>query len=124
VRDVERQQRRQGRDHRIALGVGTAKEAANHLRPPAAAAAVMDGKQPAVLRRSDDVTPRHRRQAQITTHQMQIVARKQRDVSRLQRDAFAALSVNPDTKVAFDDIVIDDSAQRRPGASGYTSHNA
>ena len=113
VRDVELEQRRQGRDHRIALGAGTTKEATNHLRP-SACAAMMDGKQPAVLRRLNDVTARHRRQAQVAAHQMQIVARKQRDVSRPQRDALSVLSVNSDTKVAFDDVVIDDQVGRRP----------
>ena len=74
----------------------------------------MDGKQPAVLRRLNDVTARHRRQAQVAAHQVQIVARKQRDVSRSQRDALSVLSVNSDANVAFDDVVIDDQVGRRP----------
>ena len=49
----------------------------------------------------------------VAAHQVQIVARKQCDVSRPQPDVLPLRSVQPDANVAFDDVVVDDQVGRR-----------
>jgi hypothetical protein len=104
--EVEPEQRWQRREHWIGCGVGAAKEPADHLRS-SAGSAVMDREQPAVRRRSNDITPGHWRQVQVAAHQMQVVARKQHDLAGANHD-LVALAVNPDVQVALDNVVIDD----------------
>ena len=78
----------------------------NDVKPTAIIVPIVTGT--ALTDRSAAVTARHGRQAHVAAHQMQIVARQQRDVSRAQRDDIPVRAVDPDTKVALDDVVIQD----------------
>jgi hypothetical protein len=42
---------------------------------------MMDGEQPTVRGRMDNLAARHRRQAQVAAHQMQVIARQQNDLA-------------------------------------------
>ena len=68
----------------------------------------MENKQPPVLGRMDNVAARDRGQAQVAAHQMQVVARQQDDLACPNHEAFAVFACNSDTKVALDDVVIND----------------
>ena len=63
---------------------------------------------PAVLGRLDDVPPMHRREAKIATHQMHIVARQQHDLAGTDHETRAVFALDPDVKLALDDVVVED----------------
>ena len=67
---------------------------------------MMDGEQPAVLGRMDNIATSYRRQGQVAAHQMQVVARQQDDVAGSDHEALSILAFDPDTKFALDDVVI------------------
>jgi hypothetical protein len=67
---------------------------------------MMDGEQPAIPGRMDNVAARDRRQAQDATHQVQVIARQQNDVACSKHEALSIPAVDPDTEFTFDDIVI------------------
>ena len=62
----------------------------------------------------DNVAARHRRQAQVAAHQMQIVARQQNDLAGPNHEALSILTLDPDVKLALDDVVINNQVGRRP----------
>ena len=74
---------------------------------------MMDGEQPAVLGRMDDVAARNRRQAQVAAHQMQVIARQQNDLAGPDHEALF-FTLDPDVKVALDDVVINNQMGRWP----------
>ena len=45
---------------------------------------------------------------------MQVVARQQNDLAGPNHEALSILAVDPDMKLALDDVVIDDQVGRRP----------
>ena len=75
---------------------------------------MMDGEQPAVLGRLDNVAARHRRQAQVAAHQMQVIARQQNDLAGPNHEVLSVLTLDSDAKVALDDVVINDQVGRWP----------
>jgi hypothetical protein len=111
--DVEPEQGRQGGNHRIAFGAGATEEPADHPRA-FAGTAMMDREQPAIFGRLDDVATRHRRQAKVAAHQMWIIARQQNDLAGANQEVPALLALDPDLKVALDDVVIQNQLGRRP----------
>src|SRR5436190_9050304 len=66
----------------------------------------MDRGQPAVLGRLDNIATGYRRQGQVATHQVQVVARQQYDVTGSKHEALSILAVDPDTEFTLDDVVI------------------
>ena len=121
LRDVQFHQGRQRRDHWIGFGTRVTQESADHPRP-STGAAVMNGVEPAVDRRLNHVAARYGRQIQIAAHQVQIVAREQRDLSGAQHVAGGVLALDADPQLTLDHVVIDDHVrrgfQRRPAVLG------
>src|SRR4051794_28056599 len=74
----------------------------------------MDREQPAFFWGLDNFTARDRRQVQVATHQMQVVARQQNDVADSEHEVFAILAVNPDMELALDNVVIKNHVRRWP----------
>src|SRR5436190_15127383 len=66
----------------------------------------MDREQPAVLGRLDNIATSYRRQGQVATYQVQVVARQQNDVAGSKQEALSILAVDPDTEFTLDDVVI------------------
>src|ERR1700751_3476608 len=66
----------------------------------------MDREQPAVLGRLDNITTSYRREGQIATHQVQVVAGQQNDVAGSKHEALSIPAVDPDTEFTLDDVVI------------------
>ena len=64
--------------------------------------------QPPVLGRMDNVAAGHWGQAQVAAHQMQVVARQQDDLACPYHEVFSDFAFNPYTKVALEDVVIND----------------
>jgi len=62
----------------------------------------------------DNVAARHRRQAQVAAHQMQIIARQQNNLAASNHEVLCILALDSDMKVALDDIVIKDQVRRWP----------
>jgi hypothetical protein len=58
------------------------------------------------LGRMNNVAARHRRQAQVAAHQMQVIARQQNDLAGPNHEVLSVLTVDSDMKVALDDVVI------------------
>jgi len=84
------------------------------MRVPPARAAMVDGEQPPVLWRMDNVAARHRGQAQVAPHQMQIIARQHNDVAGPNHEVLSILTLDPNVKIALDDIVINNQVGRWP----------
>ena len=59
---------------------------------------MMDGEKPAMVRRTDYIATRHRRQAQVASHQMQVIARQQNDLTGPDYEVLPILALDPDTK--------------------------
>ena len=74
---------------------------------------MMDGEQPAVLGRMNNVAAHHRRQAQVTAHQMQVIARQHNDLAGPNHEALS-LTLDSDMKIALDDVVINNQVGRWP----------
>ena len=62
---------------------------------------MMDREQPAALGRTDYIATRHRRQAQVASHQMQVIARQQNDLAGPYYEVLPILALDPDTKIAL-----------------------
>ena len=62
----------------------------------------------------DDVAARHRRQAQIAAHQMQVIARQQHDLAGANHKVLSIPTLDPDVKFALDDVVINNQVGRWP----------
>ena len=67
---------------------------------------MMNREQFAILGRLDNVAARHRRQAQIAAHQMQVVARQQNNLAGPNDEVIAVLTLDPDSKVTLDNVMI------------------
>src|SRR4051794_32349356 len=74
----------------------------------------MDREQSAFSWWLDNFTASYRWQAQVATHQMQVVARQQYDVADSKHEVFSILAVNPDMEFALDDVVIKNHVRRWP----------
>src|SRR6266567_988604 len=61
-----------------------------------------------------NVTSRHRRQAQVAAHQMQVIARQQNDLAGPNYEALSIRTLNADMKLALDDIVVKNQVGRWP----------
>jgi hypothetical protein len=66
----------------------------------------MDREQTAVLGRLDNITTSYRRQGQVATHQMEVVARQQNDVAGSKHKVLSILAVDPDAEFTLDDVVV------------------
>ena len=67
---------------------------------------MMNREQFAILGRLDNVAARHRRQAQIAAHQMQVVARQQNNLAGPNDEVIAVLTLDPDSKLTLDNVMI------------------
>ena len=72
----------------------------------------MDGEQPAILGRFNNVAALHRRQAQVAAHQMGVVPRHKNDFAGPNDEAFSVLIFNSDMKITLDDVVINNQVGR------------
>jgi len=61
----------------------------------------------------DDVAARHRWQAQVAAHEVQVVARQHDDLAGPDHDVVAFLAFDPDVKLSLDDVVINDQVGSR-----------
>src|SRR5690242_7242145 len=105
--DIKLEHRRQACEHRIAFRLGAAEKAA--YDPSAFAIATMtDGVQSAILRRANDILAGYRRNAEVTSHKMQIIARQQNDLSGPNRHALSVLAFDSKAEGSFHDVMIDD----------------
>src|SRR5437016_6267235 len=66
----------------------------------------MDREQPTVLGRLDNITTSNRRQGQVATQQVQVVARQQNDVTGSKHEVLSILTIDPDKEFTLDDVVI------------------
>src|SRR5215467_9604485 len=111
--DIELEKGRKRRDQGVAFGAAATEEAAYHLRA-LARSAMMNREKPAIFARPDDFDSRDRRNTEIASHQVQVVARQQNHLAGLDDCIVSALTFNADAKLALDDIVINDQVRRRP----------
>ena len=75
---------------------------------------MMDREHPAFARRLDDIRAGHRRQGQVATHEVQVVARQQNDIAGCNNELFIVLAVDADAELALNDVVIQDHVRRWP----------
>lgn len=88
----------------------------------------MDREHSAVGARLDDVAARHWRQTEVAANEVLVIVRQQHDVAGADHHALAILAVDPDMKLALNDVVIRDQvrgwskrgrAMLRPDARGH-----
>jgi hypothetical protein len=77
---------------------------------------VVDGEQPAIFRRLDDVAAHHRRQRQVTAQQVQVVAREQHHLAGPEDEGLGTLDAH--VELPRDDVVIEDQVGRRAEQRG------
>ena len=87
-----------------------------HQAGTGAVAAVVDGEQPAILGRLDDVAAQHRRQGKVTAQQVQVVAREQDHLSGPEDEGLFTLDAH--VELPLDDVVIEDQVGRRAEQRG------
>ena|SRR6516164_5275968 len=89
----------------------------------------MDCEQSAGLGRLNYIAAKNRRQGQVASHQVQIIAWQQNDVASSKRKLPFVLAVGPDAELTLNDVVIKNQLRCRPkngcamlwrNASGHT----
>ena len=62
----------------------------------------------------NNVAAHHRRKAQVTADQMQVIARQQNDLAGANHEVFSILTLDSDAKATLDDVVINNQVGRWP----------